>query len=118
MLKLIAVGAVLAISSVIGFAATDTGPASRVGDWSGQVSGYVVSNVSYNVDHASPENLASVEFDLNAVAKAVKVQLRQSGGSWHDCTDVDGAGPGNHWMCNATGETVAGADALRVVAVR
>jgi hypothetical protein len=118
MRKLIAIGAVLVALAIVGFAATNSVPGTRAGNGAGQISGYTVSNVTYNVDSTNPEYLASVEFDLDAAAKTVKVRLQSSGGAWHSCTDADGAGPGNHWTCDTTGQAIQPMDELRVVAVQ
>jgi hypothetical protein len=118
MRKLIAIGAVLVALAIVGFAATNTVPGTRAGNGSGQISGYTVSNVTYNVDDTNPEQLASVEFDLDAAAKTVKVRLQSSGGSWYSCTDDDGANPGNHWTCNTPGQAIQPMDELSVVAVQ
>lgn len=118
MRKLLGVAAIAAALAMVAFAATNTVPATRAGNGSGQISGYTISNVTYNLDSTNPENLASVEFDLDAAAKTVKVRLQSSGGNWYSCTDADGNGPGNHWTCSTSGQQVQPMDELRVVAVQ
>lgn len=115
--RLVRTGLAAAVGLLIGavvfaYAASNTVPSSRAGDGSGAVSGYTVSNVAYHLDSASPQQVASVEFDLNAPASEVRVLL-QTGGSWFTCTNPSS----NHWTCATTGQSVAGVDQLRVVAV-
>ncbi|MDW8008479.1 MAG: hypothetical protein RMK67_02810 [Chloroflexota bacterium] len=118
MRKIAAAAAIIAALAIVAFAATNTVPATRAGNGAGNISGYTVSNVTYNLDSTNPENLASVEFDLDAAAKTVKVRLQSTGGNWYNCTDADGNGPGNHWSCNTTGQQVQPMDELRVVATQ
>jgi hypothetical protein len=99
--------------AVYAYAASNMVPPSRAGDGQSATSGYTVSNVAYTLDGANPQNLQKVEFDLDAGAATVKVLL-QTGGSWFACTNT----VGNHWSCSTPGQTVAGADQLRVVAVQ
>jgi len=117
MRKIIAItlGGILA-ASAIAFAAQNVVPSSRAGDGAGTISGYTVSNVAYTVDNTNPQNLAKVEFDLDADATTVKVRLQSSGGNWYACAedpDVD-----NHWSCTTTGQQIEPMDELRVVAVQ
>ncbi len=107
-----AVGLVIGVV-VFAYAASNTVPSSRAGDGSGAVSGYTVSNVAYHLEPNNPQQLASVEFDLDAPASEVRVQL-QGGGSWFTCNNPSL----NHWTCTTGGQSVAGADQLRVVAVQ
>lgn len=111
-LAAIAAGVAVALA-VFGLAASNTVPATRAGDGAGAISGYTVSNVVYTLDSANPQNLARVEFDLDAAAATVKVRL-QTGGAWYSCTNPNG----NHWSCDTTGQAVQPADELRVVAVQ
>ncbi|MCS7276284.1 MAG: hypothetical protein NZ695_04645 [Dehalococcoidia bacterium] len=97
--------------AVFGFAATNTVPATRAGDGANTISGYTVTNVVYTLDSTNPQNIASVSFDLDAAANEVRVRL-QTGGTWFNCT----SGGDNNWSCTTTGQTVAGANELRVVA--
>jgi hypothetical protein len=109
--------AVAVMAAAYGFAATNTVPDTRAGDGAGNINGYIVSNVTYTLNASNPQQLDRVEFDLNAAAGTVKVRL-QTTGSWYDCTDADGSGPGNHWSCNTPGQGVQPANELRVVAVQ
>lgn len=108
---LFAVFTVFAIAvAMYAFAAANTVPDTKAGDGQGTVTGYVVSNIVYNLD-TDPSNLASVEFDLDDAAAQVEVQLVSSG-SWYSCTSGDNIS----WTCNTPGLTVASINQLRVVA--
>jgi archaellin len=97
-------------TTAFAFAASNTMPASTyAGEGATVTSGYTVSNVAYNLNATTPSNIDSVSFDLNAAAGTVKVSLS---GTFYNCTN----GVGFSWSCTSTGETVAGATELRVVA--
>ena len=85
---------VLALLVVAGaayaFAAALTGiPAdSKAGQGAQDVGTYVISNVKYNLKAADPTKLDSVEFNLDAAATTVKVQLVKTTGTWYTCTGM------------------------------
>lgn len=109
---LFAVVAILAIAAAsYAFAAANTVPDTMAGDGTGDVSGYTVTGVVYNLNAADPSTLDSVSFDLGAAATQVQVQLVASG-SWYTCA-LDA---GTVWECDTTGLTVSTIDQLRVVA--
>ena len=91
------------------YAAANTVPDAKVGEGSGVISGYIVSNVAYTLNSVNPSTITSVAFDLNAAAVTVKVSL--TGGVTTDCT----AGSGNTWTCPVT-VPVTSATSLTVVA--
>ena len=98
---------------VASFAATDAltasnavGPASA-GSGSSGISGYVVSDVHYEV---AGDAVASVSFALSATPGSVaRVRLRPDG-AWHTC-----ALTGPQATCATAGEPVATATELAVV---
>ena len=92
-------------------AAANTVPDTYAGDGSGTISGYTVTNIEYNLNATDPGDIDSVEFDLNAAATAVTVQLVDPAGNWFTCSNV-----GNHWTCTTTGATVLAANQFRVIA--
>jgi hypothetical protein len=92
------------------FAATNTVPNSYAGEGAGTVSGYTVTNLQYNLNAATPSNIDSVQFTLNAAATTVQVRLVTTG-SYFSCTNV-----GLNWTCLTPGVTVAAADEMRVIA--
>ena len=99
-------------TAAFAFAASNTVPASYAGEGASVTSGYTVSNVVYNLNAATPSNIDSVAFTLNAAAATVKVRLVTTG-SYFTCSNV-----GFNWTCNTAGVTVAAADEFRVVATQ
>jgi hypothetical protein len=117
-LRLLIALAIIAIlaTAAYGFAASNTfsGGKTRAGDGETEISGYQVSNIHYNLN-SDPTLIDSVQFELNAPATTVKISLDQSGSWISTCSN---GGSGNTWTCPTTGETVAGASYLRVVAAQ
>jgi archaellin len=100
-------------TAAFAFAASNTVPASYAGEGASVTSGYTVSNVAYNLNAATPSNIDSVAFTLNAAAGTVKVRLVTTG-SYYNCTNPSGF----NWSCTTAGATVAAADEFRVVATQ
>jgi hypothetical protein len=100
--------------------AGNTVPASRAGDGSGTISGYVVTNVKYTLNSTDPGNIDAVTFTLDAAPPAgatTKIQL-SSGGAWYSCTSGT---PATNQSCATTSPsqaTVTGATELRVVSAQ
>ena len=110
---IIAAAAALAFASYA-FTAANTVPASKAGDGNGVISGYVVSNIAYQLEGANPANIESVSFDLDAAAGTVKAKVVASG-TFTACTTTGGFG----WSCDfAANPTVLSADQFRVIAVQ
>lgn len=113
----LAIIAILA-TAAYGFAASNTVQKSRAGDGSGAISGYTVTNISYQIDTTDPGLIAGVTFDTNVAAKTVKAQLTANG-SWYQCT---GSNNNLTWTCAPVSPdpetSVAAADPLRVVAAQ
>jgi hypothetical protein len=86
----------------------NTVPDTYAGDGSGNISGYVVSNIQYHLSPANPGNIASVTFSLDAAADDVVIELD---GATYDCTVA-----GLNVDCPTAGATVLGATSLRVIA--
>jgi len=107
------VAGLVVAATVMGLAASNTVPGTKAGDGASTITGYTVSNVTYTLDSTNPQNLQRVEFDLDDEASVVKVRL-QTGGTWYDCTNTSGY----HWRCDTSGQAVAGANELRVVAAQ
>ena len=111
----VAVGALVAILSISGYAftATNTVPAATLGQGSSVISGYTVSSVVYGLNAANPLNVDSVAFTIApTTATTVKVQL-VGGGSWYTCANASGSVTCNTTSPQATAATVA---TLNVVA--
>jgi hypothetical protein len=96
------------------FTASNTVAATRAGDGNAAVTGFDVTNVTYN-PAADPTLLASYEFDLDGVATVVNAKPLSTQLAYDSCTNT----VGNHWTCPATsGTTIASLDNLRVVATQ
>lgn len=95
-------------------AASLTVPATRSGDGAGGISGYRVSDIRYVLDGSDPASLSRVEFSLDDLAGEAAINLQDSSGAWHLCSRISG----NLWRCQTSGQSVAAATALRVVAVQ
>ena len=108
------------------FTSTNTVAASSAGAGTTAIGAYATSNVQYGANATNPENLDSVTFTLDKVARYVAIKTH-SAGSWYrsddlrlstgtvdSCTSADSL----TWTCDVTGksETVLGADNLTVVA--
>src|SRR4029077_9125884 len=113
--SLVAVGALILVLSITGYAftASNTVPNATLGQGANTISGYTVSSVAYNLNAANPSNLDSVSFTIApTTATTVKVQLAAAG-SWYSCTNTAGS-----VSCATTAPqaTAAAATALNVVA--
>ncbi|MCD6336909.1 MAG: hypothetical protein J7M01_01590 [Candidatus Marinimicrobia bacterium] len=105
---------ILIISSAIySYAATNTVPASTLGEGSGTISGYIVSNLQYSLNSSNPSNIDEVSFSLDSSASTVKIKLVSSGATFYDCSLAAGT-----WSCATTSPqaTVLQADELTVIA--
>ena len=97
------------------FTAANTVPATKAGDGSGVISGFVVSNVKYNLNSTNPASVDSLTFDLDStppVGSTLKIKLVAAGSTWYSCTNAAAA-----VTCTTTTPqaTVLAADELRVV---
>jgi uncharacterized protein (DUF885 family) len=91
------------------FTASNTGGPS--GEGAGAISGYKISNVSYQLDSANPTQLAAISFSL-APASATTAQIRlSSDGPWYRCTVAMYTA-----TCQTPGQPVTHIAALDVVA--
>ena len=111
-LVVLAAFAILAISA-FGFAASNDMPSdTKAGDGDSPISGYVVSNVHYNLDDSTPAEIDEVEFTLNAAADEVRVSIGSVNST--GCTNS-----GTDWTCTMPdGVGVTAADELYLVAVQ
>ena len=120
--KYIAIALILLTLSVIayGYAAANVVPDSGLGDGSGTVSGYTISNIDYVLLSSNPSLLESVSFDVAATSGAADpddVRITVDGGTtWITCT-----GPTvSTWACafgSGSEPSVSAIDSLQVVAV-
>jgi hypothetical protein len=97
------------------FASSNTGLNNKGGEGTGSISGYVVSNIEYELG-VNPEILQEVKFTLDSPATTVRVNLVSSTSNYYPCTTVSG----NQWSCLLTSLPVAvkDTDALRVIAIQ
>jgi len=99
------------------FTAANTVPATKAGDGSGTITGYVITNVSYTLNGTDSSMIDAVTFDLDSIPPAgstIKIQLDSVAADWYDCTNL-----GVNITCDTTSPqaTVLPADALRVLVV-
>ena len=73
------------------FTASNTVPASKAGDGTGAVTGYVVSSVHYGLNGTDPSKADSVTFNLNSTPAAGSTIKTKVGGVWYDCTNTAAA---------------------------
>ena len=110
----------ITMASVYAFAAANVVPTSGAGDGSEVISGYTVSNVTYDTnDDGDPSTLDEVTFDLAASSGAgtpteVFAQVDASSPSWFTCA----AGTPPSWACTITSTLTVDADKLTVVAAQ
>ncbi len=118
-IKVLAIVIVAFIFATAGnaLAAANTVPDTAAGDGSGNVSGYVVNSVHYNLS-AIPLTIDTVTFSTTttiAAGSSVKIKL-VTAGSWYDCTfSAKVPGPGSNVTCTTAGATLLSADNLRIV---
>ena len=112
---------ILTISAVAyGYAAANVVPESGIGDGSGTVSGYTISNIDYTLLSSDPSSLTSVSFDVaptSGASAATDVRITvDNGTTWVTCT-----GPTvNNWQCAFTigsEPSISAIESLQVVAV-
>jgi len=108
MILLIVASSAFAMSA---FASSDTHPAAISGEGVSAISGYNVTNISYQ-SGSDPSRIDSVSFTLNTTANFVKIRLIASQPKWYDCNSING----NDWICDTTGASLKSADQLTVVA--
>ena len=94
---------------------------SKAGADTQTVSGYALSNLSYDYNASNPGNIDDVKFQLDDAAGAVHIQLT-SGGAWYACaadSNVTPTAPATAWVCDTTvgtQATVLAQDEISVVA--
>lgn len=113
-----AVGAVTIAGGAFALTASNTVPTSAGGSGQAAISGYVVSNVHYNLNATNPQNIDSVTFTVDTAPPAgstVKAKLVAAGSTYYSCTNVT-----VNVTCTTTSPqaTVAAADQLLVVAAQ
>ena len=100
------------ISSITyAFASSNTANPNPAGNGNGDISGYVISNVHYNLGN-DPARIASVNLTLSAPATRVTIRLSDTQSSWYGCVNVNA----NDWTCDAENASLKSATQLRVTA--
>ena len=85
------VGVLAIAATTIGFAVSNTVPASKAGDGTGAVSGYTITNITYTLNATNSDDIDLVEFDLDTAPAAganIELRLDSTGGVWYACTNV------------------------------
>jgi hypothetical protein len=96
---LIILGLILIAVLVYALAAANTVPDTSAGAGEGDISGYDITNVEYNLTLANPSLVASVEFDVSPSAAFVSASLDDGiTPNFGTCTE----GASNHWTCTFT----------------
>jgi hypothetical protein len=101
-----------------GYAASNTVPTSLAGDGAGNVSGFTISNIHYNLNTSNPQNLTSVTFTVAPAVPAgggVRASV-DNGVSWLAAGACTVSG-GTSVSCT-TANPVSGVTTLRVVAAQ
>lgn len=93
------------------FASSNTGNPNPAGNGNGSISGYVISNVNYNLGN-DPSKIVSVNLTLNAPATRVNIRLTDTQSSWYGCLNVSG----NEWTCDTENASMKSANQLQVSA--
>lgn len=94
------------------FASSNTGNFDPAGHGAEVISGYVVTNVAYELGN-DPSKIASVSFTLSAPATNVQIRLSNVQTNWYNCTNISS----NDWTCNANNSSLSSANELQVIAV-
>jgi hypothetical protein len=96
------------------FAAANTVDATNVGEGTGVISGYAITNVHYVLNTTTPSNVDSVSFTINpGITGSGKVYVRlASSGTFSAPCDTSG---GTTVTCTLTGVTATSASNLTVV---
>jgi hypothetical protein len=96
---------VIATASFAFAAANTVTDGGKAGIGNGDVSGYTVSTVKWNLNNSSPDKVSSVSFDLGAAASEAYARALDAPdgnplGSWAECTNTSGT----VWSCTFSPE--------------
>jgi preprotein translocase subunit SecF len=105
---------VFAVISTItyAFASSTTGSSDPAGYGAEFISGYVITNVTYEQGN-DPAKIKSTSFTLDTPAAKVQIKLSDRQSDWYDCTNVSG----NNWTCDTDNHPITSANELQVVAL-
>lgn len=115
-------GAVALLAVLVGigqaFTATNTVTVTRrLGDGSGTISGFAISNVHYTMNPANPLRVQVATFDVSPAATRVVMKMVSSTTAAVNCTMSLGNTRATCTWALATAPTLLAMDQLRVVAV-
>lgn len=117
--------AVLTFGGTAVMAASNTVPNTAAGDGSQTISGYTITDISYTLNGANPQNIDAVTFTAEADNGSLAGALTairgrfHTAGSWYTCARTGGVAPEHDISCTTTAPqlTVANADQFSVVIV-
>ncbi len=109
-IQLIALTAFIIFYATYAFASS-TSNFQPGGEGVNAISGWAVSNVSYQLSGNSAL-ISAVEFDLDNPAGMVKASINSSSGMYYNCMNTNAT----HWICNVNLQSISNADALQVIA--
>lgn len=100
---------------VLAFTAANTVPDTRAGVGEGDITGYVVTSVHYDLSSSDPTKIDAVSFQLQEApppGSSVQIRLVSTGSTWYECSFA-----GTSVTCDTTSPTadVLAADQLTVV---
>lgn len=106
--------ALILAASISGFANSNTVPVSNAGDGGNPISGYTITNLSYDIyGDMDPTDIDGIDFTLSANAGQVYVSF-DNGTSWEDCSP---GAPASIISCTLSPSvTVLSATQLRIIA--
>lgn len=128
-LQLVTALAIFAVGGAA-FTAANTVPATSAGEGASAISGFVLSNVAYNLDATNPTNILTVTFTATAAngdaantGITTYVEFDNASGNFYSCTRVGGVAPAHNISCDTTAAnpntavqlTVGNADNLTAV---
>ena len=74
-----------------GFTNSNTVPDSKAGDGTGNISGYIVSGIHYDLDATTPTNVSDVKFTVDSAPISGSTIKAKIGGNWYTCTNATAA---------------------------
>jgi uncharacterized protein YchJ len=101
----------LAIFAVGGaaFTAVNTVPQTSAGEGANTISGFTITNITYNLDPANPSNITSVDFTATAnngdgvnTALSIYSEFVNGSGDWYLCTRGGGVPPAHDITCDTS----------------
>jgi len=93
-------------TAMYAFTALNTVEGSKAGIGDGAITGYTVSNISYDLDADDPSQIEGVSFTLNAPAGSAYARI--TFGEWEQCTALPSlVSSQSNWTCAVSGSTLA-----------